>query len=113
MTITTVYKITTKDCKSALSLAKRWLPDMTVTYSTEHWSVANSVYGIQPPLFVFGSLEKASHFFHISLDYNSQWVIWEAQATNIKEKKNRLPISDFFTMTNIYNFWKRIYGYNK
>ena len=81
MRITKVWKITTKDCKSALSLGSNWVPELTVNYSTDGWAVPNVFDGFSCPLMAFATLDAASRFFNRHDRYKDQWVLWEALAS--------------------------------
>jgi hypothetical protein len=113
MKITTVYKITTKDCKSALSLGSHWVPELTVQYSTDNWAVPNNLSGFSGPLMAFNSLDRASRFFNLHMDRNTyvgQWVIWEAQAINARKKTRVLRLNSSFCINLIKSFWR---GFSK
>ena len=107
MKITTVWKVTTKDCKSAMSLSPKWCKELTVTYSPDSWTVPNKIehQGGAFPLMVFDSLEKASRFFYSAIRYNANWVIWEAQALNVRKKLVVLRMNNRFSLWGIIAFW--------
>jgi len=99
-----VYKITTKDCLSCMSLGKNFPLGLALTYSVDKWTVPEIA---KSGLFVFADLMSASRFFNTHLKYNEQWVIWEAIAMNPRIRQTVLSVNNRF-MGRLQNFWLRV-----
>ena len=106
MNIQTVYKVTTKDCKSALSVGKNWVPELTVNYSTDSWAVPNIFDGFSCPLMAFATLDAASRFFNRHDKFKDNWVIWQALGTNPQKKRRIVRTNNKFALWRILAFWK-------
>ena len=103
MNIERVFKITTTDCRSCATVFRYFLPELIITYSTQYFSlpvVKDSA------IFVFKDLSAAEMFISTNRRYRDKWVVWEAEALNVRQKKMRLRVGMNFAK-QFLDFWLR------
>jgi len=101
MKLETVYKVTTKDLKSCAAVFKYFLPQLVVQYSVERFSLpATQDSGI----FCFKDLDKVKYFFLKNPNHTNKWVVWEAEAFNVRKKETIIKVNSKFSL-KFPSFW--------
>lgn len=103
---TPIYKVVTKDLKSAASVMPYWLPEMTIQYKVNEWTQPNLA---GTGIMVFTDLEKVQKFFNKQKSkYVGEWIIFRGVGINVRPKERIVKINSKICIEKILSIWRAI-----